>query len=116
MLCFKFHKNRAINENFDFWRGQNLSGGPEEGRATGFHKIEKDSYRTVVSTQNENFSIIALLDSVQKSWELNRLLGGFRFPKGWTGVRFQKIEKSPHRTVVRTRSKNISTLTQLENV
>ena len=37
--------------------------------------------------------------------------------KGWRGAQFQKFEKkAPHRTVVRTHSQNISTLTQLKNV
>ena len=77
MLCLKFHQNRAINEKFDFWRGQIL--------ATRFQKFEKSSYRTVVSTHTENFSILTLLESVQKTGELNRLLEGFRPPKGWAG-------------------------------
>ena len=101
---------------FTFGGDQILSGGPEGGRETRFQKIKKASYRTVVSTHNEYFSIIALLDSVQKSWELNRLLGGFRFPKGWVGVRFKKIEKAPYRTVVPTHTENFSILTQLESV
>ena len=27
-LCFKFHQNRAINEEFYLWGGKILSGGP----------------------------------------------------------------------------------------
>ena len=61
MFCFKFQRNRAIKEKFDFWGDQILSGGPEGGRGTQFEKIEKASYRTVVSTHTENFSIPALL-------------------------------------------------------
>ena len=50
MLFFKFHQNRAINEKFDFWGGQILSGKEE--------KFEKPSYRTVVLTHTENFRIL----------------------------------------------------------
>ena len=61
---------------------QILSGGPEEGRGTRFQKFEKSSYRTVVSSHTENFSILAQLESVEKSGELNRLLGSFRTLRG----------------------------------
>ena len=40
MLCFKFHQNRTINEEFNFWGDQILSGGPG-GRGTRFEKFEK---------------------------------------------------------------------------
>ena len=73
MLFLKLHQNHAINEKCDFWRGQILAEGPEGGRRTRFQKFEKASYRTVVSTHTENFSILALLESVEKSGELNRL-------------------------------------------
>ena len=39
MLCFKFHRNRPINEEFDFWGGLIISGGLEGGRETRFQKI-----------------------------------------------------------------------------
>ena len=96
MFCFNFNQNRTINKEFDFWGGQILSGGPEGGRGTRFQQFEKISYRTVVSTHIENFSIPALLRSVQKSGELNRLLRVFRPPKGWAAVRFQNSEKKTH--------------------
>ena len=38
-LCFKFHQNRAINEEFYFWGGKILSGGPKRGRVARFQKI-----------------------------------------------------------------------------
>ena len=94
MVCFKFHQNRAINEKFYFWGDQILSGGPEGGRGTQFQKFEKTSYRAVVSTHKENFSILALLESVQKSDELNRLLGSFSPPKGWAKGLISQIWKS----------------------
>ena len=76
MLCSKFHQNRPINEEFDFLGGQILSEGPEGVRGTRFQKFEKAQYRTVVLSHTENFSILGQLESVQKSVELNRLLGG----------------------------------------
>ena len=81
MLCFKFNQNRAINEKFDFRGGQIVSGVLEGGRGTRFKKNQKTSYRTVVSPHTENFSFLAPLERVQKSEELNRLLGGCRPPK-----------------------------------
>ena len=54
--------------------GQILSQRGSEG--PDIKNFEKVSYRTVVSTHTENFSILAQIDSVQKSRELNRLLGG----------------------------------------
>ena len=63
-LGFKFHKNRAINEEFYFWGGKILSGGPKGGRVDRFKKSEKSLYRTMVSTHSQNFSILAELESV----------------------------------------------------
>ena len=63
-LCFKFHQDRAINEEFYFWGGKILSGGPMGGRVAQFKKIEKSLYRTVVSTHTQNFSILAESESV----------------------------------------------------
>ena len=40
------------------------------GKGTQFKKIETASYRTVVPTHTKNFSILAQLESVQKSGEL----------------------------------------------
>ena len=37
-LCFKFHQNRAINEEFYFWGGKILSVGPKGGRVARFNK------------------------------------------------------------------------------
>ena len=36
ILCFKFHKNRAINEELDFWGGQILSVGPFKEHGASF--------------------------------------------------------------------------------
>ena len=63
MLCFKFHQNRAINEEFYFWGGIF----PKGGRVARFKNIEKFLYRTAVSTHSQNFSILAELESVLKS-------------------------------------------------
>ena len=63
-LSFKFHHNRAINGEFDFWGGKIPSGGPKGGRVVRFQKIKKSLYRTVVSTDIKNFSILAKLESV----------------------------------------------------
>ena len=63
-LCFKFHQNRAINEEFYFWGGKIISEGPKGGRVARFQKIEKSLYKTVVSTHSQNFSILAELESV----------------------------------------------------
>ena len=51
-------------EEFYFWGGKIISGGPKEGRVAGFQKIEKFLYRTAVSTHSQNFSILAELESV----------------------------------------------------
>ena len=77
MLLFKFHQNPTINEEFNFWGDQILSGGPEGVRGTRFQKYEKASYRTVVLPHTESFNILAQLESVYKSGELIRLLGRF---------------------------------------
>ena len=37
-LCFKFHQNRAINEEFCFWRGKILFEGPKGGRVARLKK------------------------------------------------------------------------------
>ena len=76
ILCFKFHQNRAVNEEFDFWGSQILSGGPEGSKMNQFKKIKKALHRTMFSTHTENLSILAQLKSVYKSGELIRLLGG----------------------------------------
>ena len=53
MLCFKFHQNCTINEEFYFGgEGQNSFGGPEGGRGHDYKKFEKASYRTVVPTKD----------------------------------------------------------------
>ena len=75
-LRFKFHQNQPINEEFDFWRGKILTGDPEGSRETRYKKFLRASYRTVVSSYTENFNILAQLESVQKTGELNRLLWG----------------------------------------
>ena len=49
-LGFKFHQNRAINEEIYFWWGKILSGDPKGGRVTQFQKIKKFLHRTVVLT------------------------------------------------------------------
>ena len=54
IMCFKFHQNRTINEEFDSWEAMGEGG----GRVPRFKKY---SYRTVVQTQTENFSILAQL-------------------------------------------------------
>ena len=66
MLYLKFHQNRKVNEEFDFGGegGKILWGGPAGGKGTQFKKFEKTSYRTLVPTHTENFSILALLESV----------------------------------------------------
>ena len=65
-MCFKFHQNRPINEEFDFWEGRILSVGPRGAR---FQKLQNASYKTVFSTHSKNFSILAELESVKKIWE-----------------------------------------------
>ena len=42
----KFNLNRKLYEEFDFWRGKILLGGPEGGRGTRYQKFEKALYRT----------------------------------------------------------------------
>ena len=64
MLCSKFYQNQTIKEEFDFWGDQILSGSPEGGRGTQFQELEKVSYKTVVPTHTENFSILTQLESV----------------------------------------------------
>ena len=47
-LCFKFHQNRAVNEEFYFWAGKILSGGREfqeyKGAEWPDFKISKNPY------------------------------------------------------------------------
>ena len=47
--------------------GANSFGG---SRGTQLQKIEKTSHRKVVPSHTDNFSILAQLESVQKSWEM----------------------------------------------
>ena len=63
MLFFKFHQNRTMNEEFELWEGQILSGGLEGGRGKRLQKFEKCSYRMVVPFHTENVSILAQLES-----------------------------------------------------
>ena len=110
MLCFKFHRNRAINEEFDLWEGQIHSGDPKGGRGTRFEKkIDKASYTTGVLTHTENFSILGDIESVKKSGKQILLLGSFKALQEGQRVRFRKFEKASYRTVVRTYSQNFST-------
>ena len=64
----------------------------------------------VVLTHTKNFSILTLLESAQKSGELNRLSESFRPPKGWRRVQFKKFENAQYKTVVQTHSQSFSTL------
>ena len=41
MLYFKFHQDRPINEEFDFWGGPNYFGGPRGGQRYLILKIRK---------------------------------------------------------------------------
>ena len=81
-------------KNLTFRGVRFLRGGPRGAEGPDFKKFEKSSYRTVVSTHTENFSILTLSESVRKTGELNRLLEGFRPPKGWAGGSISKIRKS----------------------
>ena len=54
MSCFKFHQNRIINEEFDYWE---VKGQGE--RCPNLKK--KASYRTVVPIHTVNFSTLAQL-------------------------------------------------------
>ena len=85
-------------------------------RGPRFQKFEKALYRTVVPTHTQNFSILAQLQSVQKSGERFDFWGCFRAPGGFRGPRFQKIEKASYRTMVQTHTQNFSTSAQLESV
>ena len=80
ILFFKFNQNRAINEKFDFWGDQIFSGKEE--------KFEKASYRTVVLTHTENFSI--LFGGTEPTFV------GFWTPQGVGGVSDFKNSKKPH--------------------
>ena len=64
MLCFKFHQNHVINEEFDFWGAKFILGAPREPGGAEFQKFEKDPYRMVLQTYNKNFSTLAQLESV----------------------------------------------------
>ena len=86
-LCFKFHQNRAVNEEFYFWGGKILSGSSKGGRVARFQKIYKSLYRTVVSA----------------NW------GGLGPPRGGGGSDFKNV---PYRTMVGTHSQNFSTLAE----
>ena len=63
MLGYKFHKNRTINEEFDFWGLKVLP--RETGRPDS--KIRKNLIQNVGPKHTENFSILAQLEGVQKS-------------------------------------------------
>ena len=112
-IGFKFLQNWAINEEFYFWGGKILFGGPTGGRVARFLKIEKSLYRTVISTHDQNLSILAELKSVQKSGTFGGVLGP---RKGSGGSNFKNLKETPYRMVIRTYSQNFSTLAQLESV
>ena len=57
MLCFKFHQNRTMNEEYDFLGVKAL---PEGGRGTRFQKFEEKKF----SNHTKNFNILAQLESV----------------------------------------------------
>ena len=108
-LCFKFHQNRAINEESYFWGGKILSGVPRGAERPDLKKIEKSLYRTVVSIHSQNVSILSELESVQKSVTFGGVLG----PLIWGG-RSNLKKKNFYRMMVRTYSHNFSTLAQLQ--
>ena len=57
ILCFKFHQNRTINEEFHFW-------GVKRERYPNFKKNGKTPYRMVVLLHTKSFSSLAKLASV----------------------------------------------------
>ena len=73
MFCFQSKQNRTINEEFDFCAVKGVG-----VRGTRFKKIEKASYRTVVLTHTDNFSIKAQLERVHKSGTFGGFLGPTR--------------------------------------
>ena len=88
-LCFKFHQNRAINEEFYVWgEGKILSRGPKGGREARF---KKSLHRTVISTHSQKFSILAELESVYKSGTFCGVLGP---PIGDGGSNFKNLKNS----------------------
>ena len=86
------------------------------GRGTQFQKFKKRVLLNGDPSQTENFSILAQLESVLKSVELIRLLGGLRPSERGRMTRFKKFEEDTWRTVVPTLAGNFSTLAQLESV
>ena len=93
MLRFKLYQNRTVNEEFDFWGCQILSGGPEGGQRDPISEIQKAWYRTQGLYQAA-FSILAQIESVYKSGELIRLLVGVLSPPRGSGWPNFKIRKS----------------------
>ena len=64
ILCLKFNHNCTINEEFDFLGIKGAGGGGEE-RYPDLKKLKKNvSYKTMVPTHTENFSIRAQLETV----------------------------------------------------
>jgi len=78
-----------------------------------FKKIEKSLYRTAVSTHNQNFRILAELESAYKSGTFGGVLCP---PIEVGGSNFKKLKKAPYRMVVQTYSQNFSTLAQLNRI
>ena len=58
-MCFKFQKNRTMNEEIDFSGVKGKAGGVHR-----FLKFRKVPYKIVVQTQTKNFSTLAQLENI----------------------------------------------------
>ena len=111
-LCFKFQQNRAINEEFYFWGGKILSGGPMGSRVARFKKNRKILIQNGGLNPQPKFQH----SRIRKCLQIGDFWEGFRPPKGGWTTQFQESEKKTYRMVVETYSQDFSTLAQLECV
>ena len=89
-ILSQFHKNRVINEDFYFWGGKILSGGPKGGRVARFKKNQKTLIQNGVINLQTKFQHSSW---IRKCLKIGDFWGAFRpLLRGW-GVQFQKFEK-----------------------
>ena len=109
MFCFKFHQNRTINEELDFFEG---GGAPRGLGGLYIHKFISQLLLVNIRKCCFKFHQNRTINKEFYFWGAKFFR---RAPRG-QGARFQKIEKVSYRSVVPSHTKNFSILAQLEKV